>query len=67
MDTKEFGWECVYWIDLAHDVGNVDGRYERVNEPLVSIKFGGISWLAEQLLAYQEGLCSVELRQANEF
>ena len=43
MDTKEFDLECVYWIDLAHDVGYVGGRYERVNEPLDSIKFGGIS------------------------
>jgi len=67
MYTKEFDCECVYWIDLAHDVGRVGGRYERINEPLGSIKFGGISWLAEQLLAFQEGLCAVELHQANEF
>jgi hypothetical protein len=67
MDTKEFDWECVYWIDLAHDVGYVGGRYGRFNEPLGSIKFGWISWLAEQLLAYQEDLCSVVLRQVNEF
>ena len=67
MDTKEFDLECVYWIDLAHDVGYVGGRYERVNKPLDSIKFGGISWLDEQLLAYQAGLCSVDIREANEF
>ena len=39
MDTKEFYWECVYWIDLAHDLGKVGGHYE----PLGSIKFGGTS------------------------
>jgi len=42
MDTKEFDWDCVYWIDLADDVGYVGGHCERFNEPLVSIKFGGI-------------------------
>jgi len=21
MDTKEFDWECVYWINLADNVG----------------------------------------------
>jgi len=43
MDTKEFDWECVCWIDLAQDVGYVGGGYESLNEHLDSIKFGGIS------------------------
>jgi hypothetical protein len=30
------------------------------NEPSGSIKFVGISWLAEGLLGSQEGLCLVE-------
>jgi hypothetical protein len=32
---------------------------EHGNEPLGSIKSNGISQLAEQLLASQEGLCSI--------
>jgi hypothetical protein len=42
----------------------VAGCCERGNEPAGSIKgeeFRGISLLAERLLAFQEGLCSVEL------
>jgi hypothetical protein len=34
---------------------------ERGNEPLDSIKCGKVFWQAEDLLAYQEGLCSMEV------
>ena len=37
------------------------GCCESGNEPLSSIKCEGISCLAEDLLASQEGLCSMDL------
>jgi hypothetical protein len=47
--------------ELASYRGQVTGTCECGNEPLGSIKCGGISWLAEDLSAFQEGLCSMEL------
>jgi hypothetical protein len=39
----------------------VAGAFECGNEPLGYIKIRGISSLAEHRLAFQEGLCSMEL------
>jgi hypothetical protein len=37
------------------------GSCECGNEPSGYIKCGGISWKAAELLAFQEGLCCMEL------
>ena len=44
-------------------VGKVAGCCAHGNEHWVSVKWGGggISWLSEELLHYQERLCSIEL------
>jgi hypothetical protein len=43
-------------------VGKVSGCCEHCNEISVTVKWGGggISWLAEELLDYQAGLCFIE-------
>jgi len=53
MDLKEIGWESVDWIQLTHYMGQwlAFGFYKRQ----------GVSWLAEQLLVSQEGLCTMKL------
>jgi hypothetical protein len=45
------------WIHLAQD----RGKWRAVAENSCSIKMRGISRLAENMLASQEGLCSMEL------
>jgi hypothetical protein len=59
MDLREVGWR--------HELNRSDSGQAQVvgccecgNKPSGSIKWG-ISSLAENLLAYQEGLCSMEL------
>jgi hypothetical protein len=54
MDRRKVGWEGVDWMHLAQD-------RDHGNEPWGSTKGQGISWLAEYLLASQEGLCAMEL------
>ena len=48
----------VDWSGLGN--GRVAVCCEWGNEPSTSIKYGLSSWIAENLLASQEGLCSVE-------
>jgi len=40
-------------------IGTSGGIFKCGNEPLDFIKSGGICWLAENLLASQEGFCSL--------
>jgi len=63
MNLSEIGWESVDWINVA-----LDGDKWRVLGKLVIIfrvppppKRGRISCLVEEILAYQEGVCSKEL------
>ena len=59
MDLREVEWRDMGWIGLAQ---NRDG-WASVNA-VVDVRFpcnAGICWLAENLTASQEGLCSVEL------
>jgi hypothetical protein len=50
------------WIILiCFWIGSSAGSWEQSNELLDSIKDSGIYWLAEWLLASQDGLCSMEL------
>jgi hypothetical protein len=49
--VKEIWWDCVVWINLAQDINQWEFH-----------KRWGISWPTERLSAYQEGVCSVELR-----
>ena len=42
MDLQEFGCGSIEWIELAQDIGQVAGTYERGNEPSGSIKCGEI-------------------------
>jgi hypothetical protein len=51
------GMNC---IDLAQGKGKVADTCERGNEPSVLHKMRRISCLAENQLAYQGGLCSIE-------
>jgi len=48
-------------MHLAQDRDQWRTPFEHSNEPLGSIKGGGISWLAEWLSASQEGLYAMEL------
>jgi hypothetical protein len=48
------------WIDLAHD----RDRWRAVVNVVMNLgvhKMRGVSWLAEDLLASEQGLCSLEL------
>ena len=50
-----------YGLDRAGSGwGQVAGSCERGNEPFGFHIIGGISWLAKNRLASQEGLCSME-------
>jgi len=51
----------VDWIDLAQDRASGLLLLKECNEPSGSVKMRGISLLAEELLASQEGLCSMVL------
>jgi hypothetical protein len=56
MDIREIVWEVVDWIHLAQDTDCC----ERGNEPSGYVK-GEKFLLAEWMLAFQEGLYSMEL------
>ena len=60
MDLQDVGWGGMDWIDLAQDK---DTRRAHVNEVmnLRGPQNAGNSWLAEDLLASKERLCSMEL------
>ena len=49
MDLQEVGCGYMYWIGLAQDRGTFGFR-----------EMQGISWLAANQLASQEGLCTIE-------
>jgi hypothetical protein len=55
MDLWEIGWGGMDWIELAQD----RDQCEHGDEPSGSLKLFGISWMAAQLAASQEGLSSV--------
>ena len=61
MDLKEICWEDVNWVNLVQGRDTLTGCCECGNEPCVSIKMKEFSWLAEEPLASQEGLWSMEL------
>jgi hypothetical protein len=46
MDLREIGWDGIDWIDLSQDRDQVEGSYERGNEPSGSIKrWEVLEWL----------------------
>jgi hypothetical protein len=58
MDFHEVGFEVVNWIDLDKD------RWWALANAIMNFAFHKVrenSWLAEDLLVSQEGLCSIEL------
>jgi hypothetical protein len=56
MDLRETGCEVVDWIHLAEYRDQWQALMNTVMKPS-----GSISWLAEWLLAFQEGFYSMEL------
>jgi hypothetical protein len=58
MDLKEVGWESMDWIYLAQD----RDRWRALVNAVIYFwfhKMRGISWLAENRLTSQDGLCSM--------
>jgi hypothetical protein len=54
-------WNGKHGLDRScSGEGQVAGSFECGNEPSGSIKWGGIYWVDEDLLAFQEGFCSME-------
>jgi hypothetical protein len=51
MDLQEVGWRETEWIDLAQDNNRLRALVNAAMNLHVSIKCGGISWLAEVPLA----------------
>jgi len=60
MDLQEVEWGSMDWIDVAQDRDRWRALGECGNEPSGSVICKGISCLAENQLASQEGLCSME-------
>jgi hypothetical protein len=50
-------WTGSSWLRIGTD----DDRHKCGNEPYIFMKCGDISWQAEELIAYQEGPCSMGL------
>jgi len=46
----------MHYSNLTQDRDTKGGLFKHSNEPPDSIKCGGISWLAEEMLAAEEGL-----------
>jgi len=57
MNFREIGWEVVGWLHLAQDMDH----WRALVVTLGFYKRREISWLAEFLLASQEGLYSTDL------
>jgi len=60
MDLREIGWKVVDCMHLSQD----RDRWRAVVNTVMNVrvhKMRRISWLAEWLLAFHEGLCSMEL------
>ena len=57
-DIKEIEWEDMGWINLAQDRVKWQAVVNVVMKFQVHIMLG-ISWLAKELLASPEGLCSI--------
>ena len=60
MGPQTVGWGRMDWIDMARD----RERWWALVNVVMNIRFPynvGISWLAENWLTFQEGLCSMEL------
>jgi len=55
VNLKEVGWEDLNWIQLSEGLVVVCFRY---GNDLWFVKRGRISWLSEQVLTFQEGICS---------
>ena len=60
MDLHEVGLEGLDWTDLAEDRDRWQAPLNAEMNLWVD-KMRGISWLAEDLLASQEGICSTDL------
>jgi hypothetical protein len=58
MDLREIGWDGMKLIELAKEEP-VEGCCDHGDEPSGSLKLLGISQMAAQLAASQEGLSSV--------
>jgi hypothetical protein len=58
MDLQEVGWGSSIWLRKGTGGGHLWLWWWNFGFH----KMRGISWLAEKLLAFQEGLCSMELR-----
>jgi hypothetical protein len=43
MNLREIGWDGMDWIELAQDMGPVEGSSEHGDEPSSSLKLLGIS------------------------
>jgi hypothetical protein len=59
MDLQQVGWGGMDWVTLAEDWN----RWRAVAYAVMNLGFNkmrAISWLAEDLLASQEGLCSTQ-------
>ena len=59
MDLQEVGWGTMDWVDRAHDSDRWRALVNKAMNLLVPL-MRGISGLAENRLASQEGLCSME-------
>jgi hypothetical protein len=60
MDLHEVGLEGLNWTDLAEDIDRWQAPLSaETNLRVYTMR--GISWLAEEVLASQEGICSMDL------
>jgi hypothetical protein len=61
MDIRGVGWEGAWSGTIWLRIGTGDGLFWMRWWAFEFHKMRGISWVAEDLLAFEEGLCSMEL------